>query len=120
MAIKLLLNPAAEAKECIHPETGVKFTIRPINPAKQSEIRKASLGKNGEFDAAKWGANFAVEAIAGWDDQIGDATGPLECSDENKRTFGRNQAINIMPWIVDQATSLDQYRVEEETAAKND
>jgi hypothetical protein len=119
MAIKLLLNPAAEARDCRHAETGVHFSIRPITPEKFSELRKESLGRDGALDLVKWSGNFAVAAIAGWDDQVGDAKGPMECTDHNKQLFGRNHAVNIMPWIIERATSLDQYRVDEEHAAKN-
>lgn len=119
MSVKLLLNPVAEAKECIHPETGVRFMIRPITPEKHEEVRRASLNKERMLDTGKWGANYAVAAIADWDEQIGDANGPLPCTEENLRTFGRNQAFNIIPWIIEQATGLDQYRVDEVTAAKN-
>lgn len=117
MAVKLLLNPKADASRIEHPETGVAFTIRPVSPDKYAEIRRASM-KEGALDLAKWGANFAVAALDGWEG-VGDSSGELPCTDENKRTFGRNQAINIMPWVIEQATSLDRFRVEEEDAAKN-
>jgi hypothetical protein len=119
MAIKLLINPAAEARACIHPETGVEFMIRPISPEKYAAVRKASLDRHGDLDMPKFGENMADAAIANWDDQIGDTNGPMECNEKNKRLFGRNHALNIMPWITDQATSLDQYRLDEEQAAKN-
>jgi len=119
MSVKLLLNPAADSRACVHPDTGVTFMVRPISPEQYDEIRRASLGKDRTLDSAKWGANFAVAAIEDWGDEIGDKNGPLPCTEENLRTFGRNQAINIMPWIIDQACSLDQFRIAEEANAKN-
>ncbi len=119
MSVKLLLNPAAEAQACVHPDTGITFMVRPVPPEKYDEIRRASLNKDKALDVAKWGANFAVAAISDWGDEVGDKNGPLPCDEANLRTFGRNQAVNIMPWIVEQATSLDQFRAEEEDAAKN-
>lgn len=120
MSVKLLLNPKAEAQPCVHPDTGITFMVRPVSPDKHEEIRRKSLKNDRTLDVAKWGANFAVEAIAGWGDEVGDANGPVECNEANLRTFGRQQAVNIMPWIIDQAEGLNQFRVEEETAAKND
>ncbi|HLP97492.1 MAG TPA: hypothetical protein VK149_03505 [Sideroxyarcus sp.] len=118
MTVKLLLNPAAESKAFTHAETGVVFKIRPIDPKKYGELRKASRNASGDIDAAKQGEIFAVAAIEDWEG-IGDSNGPVECNDANKKTFGRNQALNIMHWIIDQACGLDQYRIEEEQSAKN-
>lgn len=119
MTIKLLLNPAADAKDCIHPETGITFSIRPVSPEQHEKLRRESLNQDKTLNIRKWGENYAVAAIAGWGDEVGDANGPVECSEANLRTFGRNQAINIMPWVIDQATSLDQFRIAEEAEAKN-
>jgi hypothetical protein len=128
MSVKLLLNPAADSRKCLHPDTGINFYIRPISPEQYEEIRRKSLSKERTLETPKWGANFAVAAIAAWgpqssDDEnqntVGDANGAAECNEANLRIFGRNQAINIMPWIIDQACSLDQFRIEEEAAAKN-
>jgi hypothetical protein len=119
MSVKLLLNPAADARACVHPDTGITFMVRPITPEQYEAIRRASLTKDKGLDIVKWGTNFAVAAIEGWGDGVGDSNGALECNEANLRTFGRNQALNIMPWIIDQACSLDQYRIEEEAAAKN-
>lgn len=127
--IKLLLNPAAAAKPCIEPQTDVKFMIRPISPEQHEQIRSASTNEDHTLNIRKWGSNYAVAAIAGWGPQdesdknqntVGDANGPVECNEANLRTFGANQAYNIMPWVIERATSLDQFRVAEETAAKND
>lgn len=119
MAIKLLLNPAAAAKACTHRESGVTFMVRPIAPEQFEEIRSRSLDADKNRDIIKWSENFAVAAIADWGNDIGDKNGPLPCTEDNLRTFGRNQAINIMPWVIDQATGLEQFRLEEEAAAKN-
>ena len=119
MSVKLLLNPAAAARACVHPDTGITFMIRAISPEKYNEIRNRSVNKDRGLDISKWGANFAVEAIEDWGDEVGDATGPLPCSEDNLRTFGKNQAVNIMPWVIDQATGLEQFRLDEEVAAKN-
>lgn len=118
--IKLLLNPAAAAKPCIEPQTGVKFMIRPISPEQHEKLRRASTDEDHTLNIRKWGENYAVAAIAGWGEEVGDANGPVECNEANLRTFGANQAYNIMPWVIERATSLDQFRVAEETAAKND
>lgn len=120
MSVKLLLNPAAEAKEFTHPETGIKFTIRMITPSEHEAIRTESRNKSsGVLDMSKWGENYAVKAIADWGDGVGDKNGPLPCTKDNLRVFGRNQAVNIIPWIAEKATGLDQFRIEEEAAAKN-
>lgn len=116
--MKLLLNPATEAQWEVHEETGASFKIRPIDPAQYDDLRRKSCRSDKTLDVAKWGANFAVAAIEEWDG-IGDGNETAECSDANKALFGRKQAVNVMPWIVDRATSLDQYRIKEEDAAKN-
>jgi hypothetical protein len=116
--MKLLLNPASEAQWNTHEESGARFKIRSINPAMHEEVRRKSLRSDGTLDISKWGGNYAVAAIEDWDG-IGDSGSTAECNDANRQTFGRNQALNIMSWVVDKATSLDQYRVNEETAAKN-
>lgn len=119
MSVKLLLNPAAEARECTHEETGITFLIRPISPGQYDDIRRKSLNQEKTLNIAKWGENFAAAAIAGWGDEVGDANGPLECTEANARLFGKQQAVNIMPWIIERATSLDHFRTQEEAAAKN-
>ena len=119
MSVNLLLNPAAEAQACVHPDTGITFMIHSVSPAKYAELRAKSLGKGGTLDVPKWSENFAVAAIDGWGDEVCDTNGPVECNEANLRTFGRNQAINIMPWVIEQATSLEHFRIEEEDAAKN-
>lgn len=120
MPVKLLLNPAAESRVCIHPGTGVEFSIRTITPERYTELRRAAIKGDDFLDVNKWNGDMAVEVIAGWGDDVGDKNGPLPCNEENKRIFGCNQASNIMPWIIDQACSLDNYRIEEEQAAKKD
>lgn len=117
--VKLLLNPAAETRACVEPQTGITFMIRPISPEQHEKIRRASLNADHSLNIRKWGENYAVAAISGWGDEVGDANGPVECNEANLRTFGANQAINLMPWVIDQATGIDQFRVTEETAAKN-
>lgn len=119
MNVKLLLNPAAADKECIHPETGIRFRIRPISPEEYDEIIERSQKKDKTLDFYKSREELAVAAIADWGKDVGDKSGPLDCTEANLRTFGRRQAINIMPWVISQATGLDQYRIEEEQAAKN-
>ena len=116
--MKLLLNPASEAKWCTHDDTGARFNIRPIDPAKYEEIRRKSLRSDKSLDISRWGANFAAAAIADWEG-VGSKIAPAECCEETLRIFGANQAVNIMPWVIEQATSLEQYRDEEEAAAKN-
>ena len=119
MSVKLLLNPAAAARACTHPDTGITFLIRAVSPDRYNELRKQSLNKDKNLEVGKWGANFAAAAIEDWGDEVGDASGPLPCTEENLRIFGKNQAINIIPWVIEQACSLDQFRIEEEVAAKN-
>lgn len=119
MSVKLLLNPAADAKECTEPQTKIKFMIRPIQPEQHENIRRDSLNEDGTLSVKKWGANYAAAAISGWGKEVGDANGPVECTEANLRTFGASHAINIMPWVIDRATSLDHFRVKEETDAKN-
>lgn len=119
--MRLLLNPKAEAEWFDHHETGARFKVRPVAPDQYDKIRRACLRKDGTLDVAKWGGEFADAAIEDWEG-IGDSDSdtPAECNDKNRRMFGRNQAVNIMPWIIEQATSLDRYRIEEEDAAKKD
>lgn len=125
--VALLLNPSENGKRFTNQDCGVAFRILPITANKHNEIRKHSLDDNGDLDVRKWGENYAVAAIAGWgpeseDDPnqntVGDSTGPLPCNEENKRAFGRSQCVLIMPWVIGKATGLEQFRIEEEAAAK--
>lgn len=118
MSVKLLLNPAAAAQACLHAETGITFMIRAISPEKYDEIRRASLNKDKNLELTKWGANFAVAAIEGWGEEVGDENGPAACNEDNLRIFGSQQAVNIMPWVIERATSVDQFRLAEVGAAK--
>lgn len=125
MSKKFLLNPKAEGQVCKHPESGIAFLIRPISTEQHEELRKKSL-KGDKTDFQKWGALYAVAAIAGWEPREGeddttvhDANGPVECSEDNLRVFGKNQCFNIMPWIAEKATGLNQFIAEEEAEAKN-
>lgn len=118
MSVKLLLNPAAASKACIHPETGITFHIKPLSPERYEEVRLASVKKYKD-DFNKFRGELAVEIIEDWGDEVGDKNGPLPCDEANKRQFGRVQSINIMPWMVDQATSLSHFIIEEEVSAKN-
>lgn len=117
--MKLLLNPKAEAQWFDEPQTGARFLVRAINPETYENLRRKSNGADGKFSAAKWGQNFAEAAIEDWDG-VGDGDTPAECTAANRRVFGKHQAFNMIPWIVDRATSLDRYRAEEEEAAKKD
>jgi hypothetical protein len=126
MSKKFLLNPNAAGQICKHPESGIAFRILPVKADLHDEIRRKSLKADGAVDYPKWGGEYAVAAIADWSPREGqdDATvfddnGPVECNEANKRIFGRNQCVTIMPWIANKATGLNQFLVDEETAAKN-
>lgn len=126
MSRKFLLNPKAEGQICKHPESGIAFRILPLNAEQHDDIRSQSLKADGTVDYPKWGERYAVAAIADWspregqdDSTVFDETGPVECNEANKRVFGRNQCATIMPWIANKATGLNQFVMDEETAAKN-
>lgn len=126
MSKKFLLNPKNEGQVHVHPESGISFRIRPITADQHDELRRKSLKEDKALDFPKWGANYAVAAIADWNPREGhdDATvyddkGPVECTEANLRVFGRNQCLNIIPWIVEKATGLNQFVIAEEAEAKN-
>ncbi|MDD4926939.1 MAG: hypothetical protein PHF58_10605 [Methylotenera sp.] len=119
MIKKLLINPAAEPKECTEPKTGIKFRIRAVSPELYDSLRAKSARPDHTLDVSKWGEEFADAAIAGWGEEICDANGsPAECNEKNRRAYGRSHAVNIMPWIIDKASDLDQFRLAEEVEAK--
>lgn len=114
----LLINPKNE-KTITHVDSGATFDIRAISPKEYDDIRRKSCRNDKTLDVSKWGANFAQAAIGGWSG-VGSGSEELPCDDANKRAFGAAQAVNVMPWIIEEATSLDFYKSEEEAAAKKD
>lgn len=103
-----------------HSESGSTFTIRPLSPRKHTELQKKSMkaNKKDELDAVTFCSNAAKYLIVDWEG-VGDETGPVECTEENKATFGENLAFIIMPWLIDEASNLDSFIHEEKVAAKN-
>jgi|GEM_PF-3076572 len=118
MNVKLLINPKASAVWEKHEETGAEFLIKPITPEHYADLRRKCQRQDGTLDGAKWGEEFAAGYISDWKG-VGTKDGTVPASDDNLRAFGRAQAINIMPWVIERSTSLDFYRAEEEQAAKN-
>lgn len=123
---KFLLNPKAEGQICQHPESGIAFRILPVTSDQHDAIRNKALKADGTVDYPKWGEEYAAASIADWSPREGqnDATvyddnGPVECTEANRRIFGKNQCVTIMPWIAKKATGLNQFVIDEETAAKN-
>ncbi|HQS59965.1 MAG: hypothetical protein B7Y56_03410 [Gallionellales bacterium 35-53-114] len=126
MSKKFLLNPKAEGQVCVHPESGIAFLIRPLSTEQHDDIRKKSMKSDKSLDFPKWGANYAVAAIAGWEPREGeddagvyDENGLVECNEANLKVFGRNQCLNIMTWVAEKATGLNQFIAVEEADAKN-
>lgn len=102
-----------------HPETNATFTIRPLSPRKHTELQKKSMkaNKKDEVDVITFSGNCAKYVIVDWAG-VGDENGPVECTEENKYTFGENLAFLVMPWLIDEASNLDSFIREEKDAAK--
>lgn len=96
-----------------HPETGVTFTLKPVDPRTFERLQKQCKGRSGAVDAISFAGVFAAHAIDGWQGVKQD------CTAENKKRFGEKFAFNVMPWMMnhcmDAARSIDG----EVSAAKN-
>ncbi|MBU0592438.1 MAG: hypothetical protein KKH74_01745 [Gammaproteobacteria bacterium] len=101
-----------------HHESGAKFTLRPLTPRKYQELQKKSHDKKGGIDAITMAGNAAKYIIVDWEG-VGDENGEIECSDENRYTFGENLAFHVVPFLIDESMNFDRYLNDETTAAKN-
>jgi hypothetical protein len=114
---KLLISGQEAWK--LHKESGARFLIRPVTPARYGELRKLAMDGTGRVDFVAFCGLIVHDAIGGWKD-VGTAQDELPCDEPNRKAFAANHATTIMPWAIDEATSLDRYRVEELDEAKKD
>lgn len=117
--MQLDIEPTKKTFEITHPDTGIPFTLNPITPRKYQALQKKSQVK-GELDPVAFAANVAEYAIEAWRKDGVKACVKQECTDVNKRAFGEKFAFNIVPWITNEAMSLDRSIQEEVVDAKND
>ncbi len=101
-----------------HQESGAKFTLRSLTPRKYQELQKKSLDKKGAVDAITMAGNAAKYIIVDWEG-VGDDNGEIECSEDNRYTFGENLAFHVVPFLIDEAMNFDRYLNDEASAAKN-
>jgi hypothetical protein len=113
---KLLISGQQAWKK--HEETKASFLILPVTPTRFKELRKEAKDSAGEVDFIRFCGLIAPEAIADWKD-VGAADADLPCDKGNLKAFATNHATTIMPWVINEATSLDRFRLEEKDAAKN-
>jgi hypothetical protein len=92
--------------EATHPETGVGFTLRPVDPRTYERLQKrAGKERSGAVDAIAFSGLFAAHAIIDWRGV------KQECTEANRKRFGEKFAFSVTPWIINQsmdaARSLD-------------
>ncbi|MGE0358647.1 MAG: hypothetical protein AB7P08_17225 [Burkholderiales bacterium] len=107
----LQLEPLNTQRRVMHTQSGASFEIRRLSPEAYQALRNQSM-KGDHVDAVLFAKKAAVKVIADWQNVAG------ECTEENKVRFGAAFAYNIVPWLVDEAMSLDQHITEEEAAGK--
>lgn len=116
--IKLSLRPLHDAIWKTHDPTGAEFEIMPLVGALDQELTEKATNFAGQLDMHAYGQLVAPEIIRNWRG-IGDASGPLPCNPENLKVFVKHHCLTIMPWVIRQARSMEHYREQEITAAKN-
>lgn len=114
---KLLIIPA-EAW-LTHEKSGAQFLIKPIAPARYKELRELCKDAKGEVDFVKFCTLAAPEAIGDWKG-VGSPDAELPADKANLEAFAAHHATDVMPWVLDEATSLDRSLPEKKEAAKKD
>ncbi len=114
----LNLKPKQKTRIVTHTESGARFEVRHLTPAKREAMRNRHM-KGGELKLVEYMKEAAQFAIVNWW-EVGNSGETAECSDENKEVFGANFATSIMPWLLSEAESLDVFFTDEKAAAKND
>lgn len=97
-----------------HPETGVEFDLKPVDPREYDRLQKKAGKGKGDADPIVFAGLFAAHAVLGWRGVKQD------CTDEAKRKFGEKFAYNIVPWMVGQCMDAARAMTAEVDAAKND
>jgi hypothetical protein len=114
---KLLVIPCEEW--LTHEKSGAQFLIKPIEPARYRELREACRDAKGEVDFIKFCTLAAPEAIGDWKD-VGSPTENLPADKPTLEAFARHHATDLMPWVLDEAQSLDRSLPQKKEAAKKD
>lgn len=117
----LLLNPKEAAVWKTHEESGASFLILPADSEAHNDIearaKKDQAEKGGDF-FGHLARLLAVERIQDWKN-VGDKTGVLPCTPENRAHLARVHENTIMPWLATEVLNMANFIAEEETAAKN-
>ncbi len=113
----LLLKPKHQTREVVHADSGAKFFIRPLQAARREAVR-AKHKRGDEVRLVPFMEELAKSVIADWEN-VGDENGAVPCTEESRAEFGRSHALTIMPWLLGEAESLDQFLSDERATAKN-
>lgn len=107
----LELKPLEPVKRVTHTESGAWFVIEKLSPEAYQALRKQSLKPDG-VDSILFAKKVCAKIIRDW----GNVAEP--CTEETKVRFGAAFAFNIVPWIVDEAMSIDDMIRAEELEGK--
>ena len=114
---KLLVMPREEW--LTHEKSGAQFLIKPIAPARYRELREECRDAKGEVDFIKFCTLAAPEAIGDWKG-VGTADAELPADRATLEAFAAHHATDLMPWVLDEAQSLDRSLPQKKEAAKKD
>ncbi len=116
--IRLTLSPTKEAVWRTHPDSGAEFEVMPLSGADDEEMLSKCRNVFGQVDIHTFGQMAAPKVIRNW---RGVGAGNVEeaCTPESIKKFVTAHCRSILPWILQEARSLDHYREEEIEAAKN-
>lgn len=117
----LLLNPKEDTVWKTHEESGAAFLILPADSAAQNDIesraKKAAADKGGEF-FGHLARLMAAERIQDWKG-VGDKSGTLPCTPENRESLAKAHENTIMPWLIREVRSLAHFVDQAREDAKN-
>jgi hypothetical protein len=116
--VKLSLKPLSTALWEKHEPSGAEFLIAPLPGEVDQDLTHQAMDFAGQIDMHAFGQLVAPEIIQDWRG-VGDRDGAQPCNPENIKIFVRHHCLTVLPWIIRRARSLDYYREQEVTAAKN-
>ena len=116
--IKLTLSPTQPAVWKIHPDTGAEFEIMPLSGDVDEELLGRCRNMIGQVDIHTFGQLVAPKIIRNWRGVGGDGV-EEPCNEASLKKFVSAHCRSILPWILGEARSLDNYREDEVGEAKN-
>ncbi len=116
--IRLSLTPLQDRRWVVHQPTGTEYLISAMPADEDQELGNRASNFSGAIDHQVFARSVAERHLHDWR-YVGGPDGALPCNPENVRLFVKHHGLVIMPFIIRECRSLDNYRQKEIEAAKN-